>query len=102
MAPFAAVVVYVHGLWADHFFDLRAASEYCPANPGAPTSTSDGWLPLRHVCRYADGATADLVPAYINPVVFLCLATAAACTALALRSARRPARAALAPSDHPR
>ncbi|MEV6365387.1 hypothetical protein AB0L86_00640 [Micromonospora musae] len=90
VAPSAAAAVYLHGVWAGHFLDLRATSEYCPAKPLASTSTSADWLPLRHLCRYADGTTTDLVPAYVNPIVFLCLALAVACTALALRSARRP------------
>ncbi|MEV0004577.1 hypothetical protein AB0H28_20165 [Micromonospora sp. NPDC050980] len=93
VAPFAAVVVYLHGLWAGHFLDLRAASEYCPARSSAPTSTSFDWLPLRHLCRYADGTNTNLVPAYVNPIVFLCLAMGVVCTALALRSARRQGRA---------
>ncbi|KAB1927525.1 hypothetical protein F8280_06955 [Micromonospora noduli] len=102
VAPFAAVGVYLHGLWAGHFLDLRATSVYCPAKPLASTSTSADWLPLRHLCRYADGTTTELVPPYVNPIVFLCLAIAVACTALALRSARRPANADLTAFEPPR
>ncbi|MER7415628.1 hypothetical protein ABT346_02380 [Micromonospora peucetia] len=89
VAPSAAIAVYLHGLWAAHFLDLRATSEYCSAKPLASTATSAEWLPLRHRCRYADGTTTDLVSAHVNPVVFLCLAIAVACTAVALRSTRR-------------
>ncbi|MGW3603986.1 hypothetical protein [Micromonospora sp. NPDC005161] len=94
VAPAGAVIVYLHGVWAGHFIDLRATSEYCSAKPLASTPTSTDWLPLRHLCRYNDGTTADLVPAYVNPIAFLCLAVAVVCTALAVRSARGAGRAA--------
>ncbi|PYC71929.1 hypothetical protein C7C45_09840 [Micromonospora arborensis] len=92
VAPAAAIVVYLHGVWTGHLIDLRAVSEFCPAKPLASTSTSVDVLPLRHLCHYADGTTNDLVPAYVNPIVFLCLALGVTCTALAVRSARRQAR----------
>ncbi|WP_431883860.1 hypothetical protein [Micromonospora gifhornensis] len=89
VAPAAAIVTYVHGLWVSHLLDIRATSEYCTAKPLASTATSADWLPLRHVCRYADGTSTDLVPGYVNPIIFLCLFIAVVSTALALRSARR-------------
>ncbi|MET7750811.1 hypothetical protein [Micromonospora sp. NPDC005367] len=89
VVPSTAGAVYLHGLWAGHFLDLRATSVYCPAKPLDSTATSADWMPLRHQCRYADGTTTDLVPAYVNPLLFLCLAVTVSCTALALRSARR-------------
>ncbi|WP_430500583.1 hypothetical protein ACQRWP_02290 [Micromonospora trifolii] len=92
LALAAATVVYLHGVWVGHFLDLRAITEFCPAKPLASTPTSAHLLPLRYTCRYADGSTSDLVPPYVNPTVFLCLAVGAACTALAVRSARRTAR----------
>ncbi|MGI5522744.1 hypothetical protein ACQEUX_17700 [Micromonospora sp. CA-259024] len=92
VAPTSAIVIYLHGVWAGHFLDLRATSEYCSAKPLGSTPTSTDWVPLRHLCRYADGTTSNLVPAYVNPIVFLCLAAGVACTALAVRAARRPGR----------
>ncbi|MCG5472293.1 hypothetical protein LADH09A_000117 [Micromonospora sp. LAH09] len=92
LALAAATVVYAHGVWVGHFLDLRATTGYCPAKPLASTSTSAHLLPLRHTCHYADGTTGELVPAYVNPILFLCLAVGVACTALAVRSARRTAR----------
>ncbi|MFI6233051.1 hypothetical protein ACIBD9_05785 [Micromonospora sp. NPDC050784] len=97
IAPAAAVVVYLHGVWVGHFLDLRATSEFCPAKPLASTPTSTDLLPLRYSCHYADGTTSDLVPAYVNPVVILCLAAGVACMALAVRSARRAGRISPAP-----
>ncbi|MEV6690771.1 hypothetical protein AB0M35_04765 [Micromonospora sp. NPDC051196] len=91
VAPAAAVVTYLHGLWVSHLLDLRATSEYCAAKPLASTATSADWLPLRHLCHYADGTTTDLVPAYVNPTVFLCLGITVMSTALALRSRSRAA-----------
>jgi len=80
VAPAAAVIVYLHGVWVGPFLDLRAISEFCPAKPVASTPTST-----------------DLVPAYVNPVVFLCVAAGVACTALAVRSTRRTGRISPAP-----
>lgn len=88
MAPLAAALVYLHGLWVGHFLDLRGVSEYCSAKPLAYPATSWGYLPLRHLCRYDDGTTEDLVPGYVNPIIVLCLAFGMACTVLTLRSAR--------------
>ncbi|GAA0981336.1 hypothetical protein GCM10009555_049320 [Acrocarpospora macrocephala] len=89
LALFTAAATYVHGFWAGGFLELRATSEYCADKPLAFPATSWSWLPLRHQCRWHDGGATDLVPWYVNPVVFICLVAAAVCMVLAIRTAHR-------------
>ncbi|MFF3671925.1 hypothetical protein [Microtetraspora malaysiensis] len=93
LLPYPALLVagvfYVHGIWEGRFLELRPTSEYCADKPLAFPATSWTWLPLTHQCRWSDGTTTDLVPAYVNPVVYACLALVLACIVMAVRAARR-------------
>ncbi|GAA1012709.1 hypothetical protein Aple_014620 [Acrocarpospora pleiomorpha] len=85
LALVAAAVTYLYGFWVGGFLELRATSEYCADKPLAFPATSWSWVPLRHQCRWSDGGATDLVPWYVNPVVFSCLGVAAVCMVLAIR-----------------
>ncbi len=93
LLPYPALLVagvsYVHGVLAGRFLELRPTSEYCADKPLGSPATSWTWLLLTHRCRWSDGTTTDLVPAYVNPVVYACLALALTCTVVAVRTARR-------------
>jgi hypothetical protein len=84
----AAATVYSIGVWSGGFFDIASSpcADKLPANPAYQQS----WLPLANACRYLDGTTSpQLVPSYVNPTVFTCLAGAAICVALVVWSAVR-------------
>ncbi|MFK0043144.1 hypothetical protein ACIQU4_03400 [Streptomyces sp. NPDC090741] len=44
-------------------------------------------FPLSKLCTWDDGMTHDLVPFWVNPVLYLCAAAAAVCVFMALRAA---------------
>ena len=89
LAALAAVLtgsrVYVHGAFAGHFFDLRGTDTYCTGGALAFPATEWSWVPLRHVCRYADGTTQELVPAWVHVVIGLAVLSAGARSVLAVR-----------------
>lgn len=89
LALILATVTYIYGVWTGHFFELRATDEYCADKPLASPPTSWTWFPLKHLCRWNDGTSTSLVPAYVNPLLFACLATALVCMTLAIREFRR-------------
>jgi hypothetical protein len=89
LALLAAAAFYVHGVWVGHFLDLTPTSDYCAAKPLAFPATSWTWFPLTHRCRWNDGTTTDLVPWYVNVLVFACLGAAVTFVVLAIRGARR-------------
>lgn len=84
-----AGVTYAVGVWNSHLLDLAPTSDYCSAKPLGEPPITWAWLPLVNRCHYSDGTVQDLVPGYVNPVLFLCLAAAVACCVLAVRAARR-------------
>jgi hypothetical protein len=88
----AAVLCYSAGVWTGGFFDTAAASARCPAGPLAQPALRQSLLPLRNACHYADNATADRVPAVINPLLGAALAGALGCLVMAVATARRGAR----------
>ena len=88
LAMIVAAITYFHGFWTGHFLDLRATDEYCFDKPLASPPTSSTWLPLRHLCNWDDGTSTDLVPVYVNPILFVCLAATVICMVLAIRAAR--------------
>lgn len=80
-----AVVVHLSGVWSGHFLDLRPTSDYCSrAELGEPPITWS-FFPLSHRCHYVGGGSQELVPAYVNPVLFLCLAAAVVFVVRAVR-----------------
>lgn len=89
VTAFTAVAVYVHGVWVSHLLDLRAKSEYCPGKQLGVQSDSISWLPLSYLCRWEDGTATELVPAYVNPIVFACAALTIAAVAAAIVLSRR-------------
>jgi hypothetical protein len=87
----AAATVYSIGVWTGGFFDFDSSpcADKLPANPAFQSN----WFPLSYSCHYLDGsASPELVPSYVNPVVFTCLAGAAICIALVVWSASREIR----------
>jgi hypothetical protein len=89
LALLAAAACYGHGVWVGHFLELAPTSDYCAAKPLAFPATNWTWLPLTHRCRWNDGTTADLVPSYVNVLVFACLGAAVTFAVLAIRGVRR-------------
>ncbi|HEY4455196.1 MAG TPA: hypothetical protein VGN81_12850 [Pseudonocardiaceae bacterium] len=87
----AAATVYSIGVWSGGFFDI--ASSPCAAKLPANPAYQQSWFPLANACRYLDGTSSrPLVPSYVNPTVFTCLAGAAICVALVAWSASREIR----------
>lgn len=54
------------------------------------TRLSQHLIPLSNRCIFANGTTRELVPAWVNPVVFVSLAGAVVLLILAIRAAIRP------------
>lgn len=52
-----------------------------------PDSITETLFPLSRVCKWTDGTTVDLVPSWVNPVLFVCAAGVALCAATAMRRA---------------
>jgi hypothetical protein len=90
LALAAAGVTYIYGFWTGQFLSLAPTSEMCTApRPRGTPPMSWTLFPLSNQCRWADGTSTDLVPWYVNPILFVCLATAVVCVVLAIRAARR-------------
>ncbi|WP_326825847.1 hypothetical protein [Streptosporangium sp. NBC_01756] len=68
-----APIIYAHGIWSGHFLDLRAREEYCGEGLPDEPPTSWSWIPLRHLCKWRDGSSTELVPPYVNPILAACL-----------------------------
>jgi hypothetical protein len=68
----AAGVTYVVGLWNGHLLDLRAESTYCTAKALNQVNPDGGssYFPPSLKCRWSDGTTTELVPSYVNPLMF--------------------------------
>jgi hypothetical protein len=81
-----AIVVYLSGIWGGRFLDLRPTSDYCSrAELGEPPITWS-WFPLSNECHYVGAGSQELVPAYVNPLLYLCLAAAVLFVVLAVRA----------------
>lgn len=70
---------YAIGMFDGGFFDLL--NDPCDGSVGWSTSL----FPLTYSCQYGDGSTRELVPWFVNPVVFLGLAGALISIGLAIR-----------------
>lgn len=83
-----APIIYAHGILSGHFLDFRAREEYCGEGlpDGPPTSWS--WIPLRHLCKWSDGSSTELVPPYVNPILAACLILTVTFIVLAGRARR--------------
>lgn len=85
-------------LWYLFIGFAQGTDEVCAAYTGraadAFTGLDETAFPRSYVCRWADGSTTDLVPWWVNPVLFLTIAAVAGCTAaavaIAVRRTRRP------------
>lgn len=89
LALLVGAIAYGYGFWSGRFLDLGPTSGYCPAKPLAFPATTWTWFPLTDRCHYTDGSTTELVPVYVNPILFTSLAAAVVCVVLAVRAARR-------------
>jgi len=85
----AAGATYVHGVWVSSALVLRPLSEFCHAKPLGEPPVVQAWFPLTYQCRWSDGTGTDLVPAYVNPFLFVFLAVSAACLLLSVRNVIR-------------
>ncbi|NRQ39971.1 hypothetical protein HII36_50315 [Nonomuraea sp. NN258] len=71
LTVFCAILVYGYGLWSGWFLQLVPTSEFCVSKPLDDPATSWSLFPLRHLCHWRDGTSSDLVPGYINPLIYL-------------------------------
>ncbi|MGY0056051.1 hypothetical protein ACWY4P_05755 [Streptomyces sp. LZ34] len=67
-------------------------SEVCAVKSGhgsgnRPDSVTETAFPLSYECRWSDGTTIDLVPAWANPMVFVFAAGFVLCSAKAVHAA---------------
>jgi hypothetical protein len=69
----AGLVTYVIGAWDGHLFDLRAENTFCTAKPFAGDA-GGSFFPPGQKCRWSDGTTTELVPSFVNPLMFTLLA----------------------------
>lgn len=81
-----AILAEVHGFYAGAFF-YKDPEDICPEPP--QRIAGESLVPLHHSCLRADGGTTDLVPAFVNPTVAVCLAGMIGCAVLAARGWRR-------------
>lgn len=74
----------------------RPADEVCAdwtgKDPDAYVGLQETRFPRSFVCRWTDGTTTDLIPAWVNPVLFLAIAGVAGCLGAASVIAVRRAR----------
>ncbi|MDT0544798.1 MULTISPECIES: hypothetical protein [Streptomyces] len=80
--------VYVFGALSG----FTQTSEVCAVKSGQgsrnrPDSVTETAFPLGHECRWNDGTTIDLVPAWVNPAVFVFAAGFVLCSAKAVYAA---------------
>jgi hypothetical protein len=94
LALLAAVLTYAYGFWVGRFLELRPINEYCTRKPLGTPPISWTWMPLSNRCRWNDGTTTDLVPWYVNVLLFVCLGVAVTLIGLAVRDALRRRRTA--------
>ncbi|MER7823762.1 hypothetical protein ABTX85_14490 [Streptomyces sp. NPDC096097] len=80
-----AVPTFITGAMAG----FTQVGETCGVEAGKARadSVAQTRFPLSTVCGWRDGTTLDLVPAWVNPVLYLCAAAAVVCIFMALRAA---------------
>ncbi|MFG2491581.1 hypothetical protein ACGFSD_11050 [Streptomyces caniferus] len=77
--------VYLIGLMSG----FAQAPKMCGVESGKgpsnrPDSLTETLFALSHVCKWTDGTVVDLVPSWVNPVLFVCAAGFVLCAAMAL------------------
>ncbi len=94
-AVISACLAYLTYAWGSfHKFTFPEAGETCSsavsAVSGRQTGLGEflgveyGLFPLKAECKWAGGGSFDLVPAYVNPLLYTFLAAVVACVAAAL------------------
>ncbi|MEU9287448.1 hypothetical protein AB0D57_22680 [Streptomyces sp. NPDC048275] len=92
----AGLLAYAAGLFVG--FDTGGSHDACVRASGSPPKGEgpqgdltlvEGFLPLSRDCRWSDGTHIDLVPVWVNVVIFAALAGIAVGTALAVRGSMR-------------
>jgi hypothetical protein len=85
----SAGLTYAHGFWVGRFLEQRPTDEYCTEKPlSSYQSITWDLFPLKNLCQWSDGTSTELVPWYVNPIMFAFLAAATAFFALAIEAAR--------------
>ncbi|WP_326785742.1 hypothetical protein [Streptomyces sp. NBC_00151] len=84
------LLVYATGALAG----FTQAAEICAIQAGRgpssrPVSITESAFPPAHVCRWTDGTTVDLVPAWVGPLLYAGLAGVVVCSVLAVRAAAK-------------
>ena len=94
LAVCAWTIVYACGVWSGGLAAARAASDICGPGAYASPPTTDQVLPLSHQCVPVVGPARELVPAVINPLLFVTAAVGGGATLAAFvvveRGATRP------------
>jgi hypothetical protein len=78
-----AVAAWVAGVPAG----LRTVDRYCGEE--SSTTLTEHVFPLVSRCTFADGTTRELVPGWVNPIIFLCLSAGVALLTIAIYTAYR-------------
>ncbi|GAB3497036.1 hypothetical protein [Amycolatopsis cihanbeyliensis] len=86
----AGLPIYVFSLFVGFG---QSSSEACAAQSGRRAGAYVGYeeslFPRSGLCHWADGTSTDLVPVWVNPLIFSCIAGAVLCAAFAIRAAVR-------------
>ncbi|WP_328731555.1 hypothetical protein OHT20_13750 [Streptomyces caniferus] len=77
--------VYLIGLMSG----FTQAPKMCGVESGKgpsnrPDSITETLFPLSRVCKWTDGTIVDLVPSWVNPVLFVCAAGFVLCAAMSI------------------
>ncbi|MGW5650970.1 hypothetical protein [Streptomyces humi] len=88
VAAVVALILYAVGALSGFTQDAKVCA--VRAGKGAasrPESITESAFPLSHVCRWGDGTSVDLVPGWLNPLLYAALTGVVVCSALAVRAA---------------
>ncbi|MFD9029741.1 hypothetical protein ACFVZW_01050 [Streptomyces sp. NPDC059567] len=88
----AAVTLATYALGAMSGFTQVAKICAVKAGKGPsarPDSITESGFPLSQVCHWRDGTSVDLVPAWVNPLLYAGLTAVVVCSALAVYAAAK-------------
>jgi hypothetical protein len=86
-ALLSSLVTYVYGFLAAPFFNPTDPEKLCVGIRVRPPGTSQDLFPLSYQCLGQDGTHTELVPTWINPLIFTLVAFAVVLFALGVNAA---------------
>lgn len=84
-----ACVVWLYGIVVGRLFLLLPVYEICGFDRTQDYTYDSSWFPLRSVCSLRGGGRTDLVPGFVNPLIFALLVAAVFFTVRAVLIRRR-------------